>query len=66
MWSCSKTVRKGIATVLTVLSQKQKEALREAFSKKVTPASLYPLFALPCHLVVSVASLPLKGQAVSP
>ncbi|KAK9821631.1 hypothetical protein WJX74_001798 [Apatococcus lobatus] len=29
-----KTVRKGIATVLTVLSQKQKEALREAFSKK--------------------------------
>ena len=33
--SCSKVVRKSIALVLTVISQNQKKALREAYSKKV-------------------------------
>ena len=32
---CSKVVRKSIALVLTVISQNQKKALREAYSKKV-------------------------------
>ena len=39
----SKVVRKSIAQVLTVISQKQKLALREAYkSKKLLPLDLRP------------------------
>lgn len=42
-WSFSKVVRKSIAQVLTVISQKQKLALREAYkSKKFLPLNLRP------------------------
>jgi large subunit ribosomal protein L35e len=39
LWFCSKVVRTSIARVLTVISQKQRAALREAYKKK----SLLPL-----------------------
>ena len=40
---CSKVVRKSIAQVLTVSSQKQKSALREAYkNKKLLPLDLRP------------------------
>ena len=35
VWSRSKVVRKAIARVLTVISQTQRSALREAFKNKV-------------------------------
>lgn len=42
-WICSKVVRLGIAQVLTVISQKQKAALREAYKKKkFLPLDLRP------------------------
>jgi hypothetical protein len=41
--SCSKIVRTSIARVLTVISQKQKSALREAYKKKkLLPLDLRP------------------------
>lgn len=41
MCACSKTVRKSIACVLTVISQNQREALREAYAgKKYLPLDL--------------------------
>lgn len=40
---CSKVVMKSIAQVLTVISQKQKSALREAYkNKKLLPLDLRP------------------------
>ena len=40
---CSKVVRLSIAQVLTVISQKQKAALREAYKKKkLLPLDLRP------------------------
>jgi large subunit ribosomal protein L35e len=42
-WFCSKVVRTSIARVLTVMSQKQKSALRDAYkSKKYLPLDLRP------------------------
>ena len=42
-FSCSKVVRTSIARVLTVISQKQKAALREAYkNKKLLPLDLRP------------------------
>lgn len=42
-WVCSKVVRLGIAQVLTVISQKQKAALREVYkNKKLLPLDLRP------------------------
>ena len=43
LWNGRKVVRLGIAQVLTVMSQKQKEALREAYKKKkYLPLDLRP------------------------
>jgi hypothetical protein len=43
LFSCSKVVRTSIARVLTVISQKQKAALREAYKKKkLLPLDLRP------------------------
>lgn len=43
VWICRKVVRLGIAQVLTVISQKQKAALREAYKKKkFLPLDLRP------------------------
>jgi len=43
LFGCSKVVRLNIAQVLTVISQKQKAALREAYkSKKYLPLDLRP------------------------
>ena len=48
MKNCSKVVRKSIARVLTVINQKKKTAVREAFADKVPiPAPvLTPLLPL--------------------
>ena len=51
----SKTVRLGIAQVLTVIRQQQKKALREAYADKVRP--LHPATA--CSRMPHVALHPL-------
>lgn len=63
--TCSKVVRKSIARVLTVISQKQREALKEAYAGKVRAAVASSLTAC-CLLLLPGAADAAAASAAAP